>query len=547
MSISFKIGTEVYETQDYTVNESATPLAAGNVSGAVGTIQVTVPIPDPDIKPNHPVTILGPETLIDQPVELLDTFRGFTLGTVSEVSTSGALMSLTCLTRLGDLLVYDVQALPFSGTLEDALLYYLSLGGVDTEFLIDNSLKDRQVAFSGWDGELWTNMKELAASQDCDISLVSGVILFRPLRTREAIRGRDVQKVRNNPLPNLAQAIEVYNYNNEPVSGAMVYPTGGWISDDQVLTVEADEVAEYTLNLSTSLSSVEQPVPKRRVRYNQTNEEGSVYTILTDNGQVVDPGVWTRHGGKVEVFINADTTSVTVRIYSARGLWANRKRVKSFSLGFPRSKDDSLRPTLRIVGSGVQFRKEKVTIPTSAPPSKTTTPVGVTIDNPFISSTNDVYRMGTRAARAFAGISPALTGDISAINKRGDTGEAIYASYGEIQDLYSGMTYAQVETDVGSVTYGQHHRNTEEQFSNEDINQAFGNVQGARIYDPKSRRYYRVTSGTIKPGGMSIQADDDLMHSDIQELFSGKLYSDVQSIREAFSYQQAELAGLYDG
>lgn len=547
MAVTFKIGDEVFEVTDYTVTENATPLAAGDVSGSVGTLEISIPTPDPDLYPNHVINVLGPESLIDKPVELLDTFRGFTLGTVAEVSQSGGVISLTCLTRLGDLLVYNVQALPFSGTLEDALVYYLSLAEVNTEFLIDDSLKNRKVSFSGWSGELWTHLKELAASQDCDISLVSGVILFRPLRTREAIRGRDLQKTRDNSLPNLAQAIEVYNYNNKPITNQMVYPPNGWVSDDQVLTVEADTSAEYVLNLSASLSSVEQPTPVSWVGSNQLGGQGSVYTVLTDNGQKVSPSVWTANGGRVDVFINADTTSITVRIRAARGLWANYRRVKSYSLALPTDSDQNLRPTLRVVGSGVQFRKEKVTIPTSVPPSKSTTPVGVTIDNPFISSTNDAYRMGTRAARSYAGISPSITGDISAINKRGDTGEAVYASYGEVQSLYSGKTYGEVETSIGSVTYKAHRNDINSQFSNEDINQAFGNVQGTRIYDPKTRRYYRITTGRIKPGSISIEADDDLLHDDIQDLYKGMLYSDVQAIHEAFSYQQVELAGLYRG
>lgn len=50
MGVRLEIGDLIYEAADYAVQENATPLAASDSSGDVGTIDFSIPRPDPDMK-----------------------------------------------------------------------------------------------------------------------------------------------------------------------------------------------------------------------------------------------------------------------------------------------------------------------------------------------------------------------------------------------------------------------------------------------------------------------------------------------------------------
>ena len=157
MGFKFEIGNRTYEAVEYTVQEAATPLAAGDSTGQVGTISITLPTPDPDIYPGHPVNEFGPQVLVGESVRISDTRKGFTLGKIDSVSHNrgGGTFTVNCTSRLGLLNIYGVQSQPFSGLLSDAFHYYLSLAGVTSDIYIDPVLSSETVIFPGWSGELW--------------------------------------------------------------------------------------------------------------------------------------------------------------------------------------------------------------------------------------------------------------------------------------------------------------------------------------------------------------------------------------------------------
>lgn len=220
-----------YEAEGFSVQEAATPLAAGDSSGQVGTISFSIPQPDPDVVPNHPINLFGPNYLLGKHVRLDDTRKGFTLGTVSQARRTqrSALIEVTAISRLGELNIYNVQAQPFVGTLDDAFQYYLSLANITYDFAVDPSIATRPVIFPGWNGELWYHLKQMAVAVDCDISLVSGVILLRPIRARVATRGRDIDRTFSVGGGSLAQNIEIINYDNRVITDELVYPPGGGV------------------------------------------------------------------------------------------------------------------------------------------------------------------------------------------------------------------------------------------------------------------------------------------------------------------------------
>lgn len=592
------------EITDYSVTEASTPLAAGDSSGQVGTFSITLPIPDEYVplgihtgipgyghgpyghgtyggtyvgnfgeygegpygetgyggfvpvvnSPWRVIRQVGPQVLIDKTVRIFDSRKGFTLGTITDSveSRDGGTIQLSGISRLGSLNVYGIQAQPFVGTLREAFDYYLGLAGIETGLFVDDTIGDRPVIFPGWSGELWYYLKLMAAAQDCDISLVSEVILLRPIRARVATNDRDTSRTISTGSTTLAQAVEVYQYDNREITNELVYPPGGWNPEVQVLTVNAGESTEYTLELSSSLSSIQAPVMQTFVA--QGYSATSVYTIVADDGLAVNPTMWANSGGSLSVTVSEDTTHLIVRLTGAKGIPTSAGVAsKNFSVALGADTTGNRYSTLRIVGTGVAYSKAKKRIRTGVPASKTATDVGVTIDNPFISTVNDLYRAGTRAAKKYAGAGMTLSGNVIAINRRGDSGVATYPTYAQVQESLvtelGSPTYGDVQDyyiDEGFITYEQVRQHWFEVFRDDSLNQVFGNAQGARIYDRKSRRWYRIRDATSTPGGISVgTADDDLTLGDIQELYDDMTYASVQTLLGPFTYREAELAGLW--
>ena len=534
-----------YEAQDFNVQEAATPLAAGDSSGSVGTLSFSIPQPDPDVAPNHPINLYGANYLLDRHVRLDDTRKGFSLGRISSVqrSLSSGLIQVNALSRLGELNVYNVQANPFVGTLNDAFEYYLSLANVTFDFATDPSVATTPVVFPGWGGELWFHMKQMAAAVDCDISLVSGIILLRPIRARVATRGRDLDRNFQSGGGTLAQGIEVFQYNNTPITNQLVYPPGGWSEEVATINVNAGETVEQVLELSASVTTIQQPAMQTFVsrEYNSS----SVFTVVGDDGLPISPSQWTSFGGSLSVAINPDTTSLTITITAPSGI-PNKDGNEIGVYGIALSSEESTGrySTLRIIGTGVAFDKQSVIVPTGITPAETATEIGVTIDNPFLSEADDVYRAGLRAVRGFNGTAMNISGTVVAINQLGDSGELVLKTYNEVQDTYPGLTYTVVQT----LNAGKSYLEVQEAFNtgSDELfeNQVFGNVNGARIWDKYSARWYRIRSGTMLPGNIQFEAEDDLMHADVQEHLQGLTYATVQTRYTGFTYREIDLRGL---
>lgn len=545
MGFRLLIDGQDYEASQFNVQEAATPLAAGDSSGAVGTVSFNTPRPDPDVRPNHPINKWGVNYLIDKHVQLDDTRKGFTLGRVQSVQQSldSAEIQVTALSRLGELNVYNVQAQPFIGTLGNAFAYYLSLANITYDFSADQTIATRPVVFPGWSGELWFYLKQLAAAVDCDVSLVSGIILLRPVRARTATRGRDLSRTQSIGGGTLAQFVEVYQYNNTPITNKLVYPPGGWSEEVTTINVNSGETIEEVLELSASVSSISQPVMQTFV--SRGHDSSSVFTVVGDDGLPIQPSAWEARGGSLSVEINPDTTSLTVKITAPTGL-PNKDGAEIGVYGISLSSDNSTGrySTLRIVGSGVSFDKQPVRVPTGVTAAETATEVGVTIDNPFLSTKDEVFTAGLRAVRAYNGSAMSISGTVIAINQLGNSGELVLKTYSEVATAYSGKTYNQVKTLNTGQTYLQEHNNLN---SNQDSvfeNQVFGNANGARIWDKSTSRWYRIRQATLNPDTIQIDAEDDLTHADVKTFRGTTTYGAIQTSYAGLTYRNVDVVGL---
>lgn len=324
----------------------------------------------------------------------------------------------------------------------------------------------------------------------------------------------------------------------------------------EVLNVNAGETAEYTLELSASLSSFQEPEMVTWV--GQNHDSSSVYTVVADDGLPVDPAYWAAQGGNVEITLNDDTRSLSVVLTGPKGVQLSGGNVsKSFSLALASDTTGSRYSTLRIVGTGVRFDRQSKRIRTGVSPVHTSTEVGVTIDNPFINDLDSLYRAGTRAAKAFTGEASTYSSEVTTVTTRGDSGEVVSMTYGAVQDalegeLGSGFSYGGAQNyyvSEGFISYGDVLEWWLSQTAHDFSNQTFGNVQGARIWDPTRKRWFRVRSATTTPSGIRIEtADDDLTYEDVEEFFKSIdpniTYGEVQLYRQGLTYEQERTVGL---
>lgn len=563
MGIRVRINGKEIEAINYSVTESATPLSAGDSRGSVGSMSFTVPKPDPDIQrdPGHALAKMirfGLVGMIGSKVELVDSRRGIVSGEVLNVTENERMgtYDFQCATRLKSLNIYNVQAKPFVGTLRQAFEYYLKLAGAKTNIDIDPALGARSVAYPGWKGELWYHLKMMAAAQDADISLVSNVIIMRPIRARTARFNRAISASRSMSTDNLAQNIEVYKYNNRSMSGDMIYPVGDLSNENQIFSVNAGEVTEYAIELSASVSSVVQPQAQDWV--GPYDMYSSAYSILTNDGLKVTANEWNLNGGSVRVIVNPDTISARLIIRAPRGLAIRNedgeaREASSYALADYADGDGTARrATLRIIGTGVAFFKEKVTIPTGVSPTRTENMVGMTVDNPFISTSQDMYRAGTRAALTYSGVLPALNAELISVNRSGDSGVFDGMTYAATDAMFksswgNAITYDQVGVNLaamGHTTYAKVDKYVASQTENDFENQVSGNTAGARVFDVKTRRWYRIREATITPESISVSAEDDMVYRDVQNKYNTLTYAGVQTIFNGMTYQEVLWTGL---
>lgn len=532
MGIRLDIGGELYESESYNVSEDSTPTSSDDSTGSVGTFEFQLK----DVQDSF--------LLEGKDVLLADSRRGSTIGFVKSVQEiDRTTVSVRCQSRLGRLNIYSVQAQPFVGTLGDAFRYYASLANQVTEVFIDPQIEFRPVIFPGWFGELWYHLKQMAAAQECEVSLVSNIILLRPLRVREATDNRDVERNRTYGDTRLARAVEVYRYNNAAITNELVYPPGRWTPETEVIAVGAGETISRVIELSSSVTSIVQPEMQTFVApdYDAT----SVYTIVGDDGLPLTPAMWADYGGRLEVSINEDTTSLTVTITGPTGIVGGRgEAISTYSVALGADFTANRYSTLRIVGTGVAFDKKKMRIRTCVPDQLTGTDVGITIDNPFIDTIDDARRAGVRAARWFAGERMEINGVVTSINKLGDDGDATYPTYADDQDNWEGDTYSQVESAYSGQTYGEIEAAIREATHDDFDNQVFGNAGGARVWDWKSNHYFRIRTANIGTSTIEFSGEDDDTHEDHQNTYDNLTYAQEEAIFAGRTYSERDRLGL---
>lgn len=541
MGVKVTIAGQEVHPASYRITESSVPIAGGDSSGAVGTISVEV-----SKLPQIPASMN-----LEDEIFLLDSNRGSTSGTIRSVEANrgaGPRYSVTADNLLGDLNI-EVTASPIVNTLQGVFWYYCLLAGIPTEIVdVTGSRASEIVRIPGWKGNLWVHLKELATGVGYDLNLINNRVTFRPIRTFEAIRNREIDAVASADGTSLAQKQQVTWYDTQSIINGLIYPPGGWNNEVRVLSVNAGETVETTLETDSSIISLIQPVAQTFV--SKEYASGSVYTVVGDDGLPIVPAQWADYGGRLSVSISDDFRSIIVKMTGATGLvQANGNPIRTFRIGISSgtSADDTY-STLRIIGNHIKLNAHTITIPTGVSSTRTSEEFAPAIDSVFLTNVNDAYSAGTRGARRHAGRTLTYRASVSALNRRGDTGSEAMPPYSYVDGLFPTASYGEVNTTISGNptlggTYGNWKRTLAATVQQSFDNQIFGNAPGARIWDQDSGRWYRIRNSTTEWGVLSVDAEDDMTNGDMKTKFAGQTYGQVSSHYGSNTYYKANLRG----
>lgn len=486
----------------YTITEDSTPLDPADSSGSTGSISFGV---SEDKNANGTIALLGAT------LNLSDSDNGQISGLVRTLNTINGETTVQLESSLS-LLNADRLVNGYSGTLRGAFTYYFSLVGIGTPgFTVADDIALRTVAFQGWTGKIWDGLKEICAAQGIEISYVSNKIVVRSPRGREAVHYRDSSvefSISNNE--ETALAIEIYAYHNEYKSFAVVYPPVR--GEASPISVDAGEIKVITAEINASIIALVQPEALATI--NPMYSQVSGYVVVDKDGKTVAPGIWAGAGGKVRVGMGESPDEIMITVTGAS--LANGP----FQLGI--KQDDDTISTLLVGGEAIISNPEKLTIATGADPAIVTQKVGITVDNPQISTLAEAYAAGLRAASAYGGVSRALKISTARINRVGESGSASFYTFDEFAAEYNPTTFTQWEASVQ--WNGKTFANFEEFYAavhaNDFSNQAFGNVGGARVRYRDA--WYRIRTSQINPLGLQYTAEPDTLVADFEINFAGE-------------------------
>lgn len=517
----------------YTVTEDATSLNLSDTQGGVGGIEFTV-IEDDSFD--------GSILLPGEPFTLLDPRAGILAGLVDSATVSnGVELGVTGSTALLPLVSEHVVP-AFSGTLGGAILYYASLCGISSGIQLDPIIAVKSVALPSFTGEVWLQIKKLAAVHQFEIAAVGDAIIIRQPRLRSV----DVQKYTNTRFNfgngQAARTVEVHYYNNEWKDDEQVYPDPeSSILDRNIISVGAGETVVTNVPLDMWVGTIDPPSQVLSLPWDNTSAT-SVYAVVDKEGAPVSVTDWQNAGGLMTLEIGADGKSIDVTV---RGAATNERapyRIASSSVDM-----EYQYAALYIAASGVAFKNEMISSGTGA--NEETLPVDSvhTIDEPVVSTLHDAHVVMANAVAALSGLSQTLEATSTAVNRRGETGQIAYPTFEWFNGNYVGeATFDEFNASLPpDMTFDEFNSFLATMVENDFETQAFGSISGARV------RYrdamYRITSATSSPGQFVWQAELDTTFADWEEVYGSAdlTFEQFNAIWEGKTFEQHARQPLY--
>lgn len=499
MGVNVKVpGLSTSNVVSFSVQEDATPIDPSSSAGGVG--QITVGLDE----------FNDAEQLIGQ-VILTDGSRGKTSGNVRTLNASDGKLTITADSVLGKFNT-DKTVQPYVGTLGGAIQNYCDLVGIENDVVTDTTISTRPVTYPGFKGNIWVALKQLLSKEQVEIALVFDRVYVRPLRKLTVNQDRLTSSgwaIDNN---NAAQTVEVNYYNHVYGIQREVYPRIG--GEATVYSVGAGQTLVITEQLNASMVTVNQPVVQDNVNNTSYAGTNGVYSVSGNDGLPITAAQWTAQGGSVKVRITDDPSVIEITIVGA-----NSALPAPFRIGMT-SGSSNYYNSLHITGTAVTWDKKLVSLRTGVPASMTSVEVGVTVDNPFISTYQQALSLGMLTAASYAGLNYIVNGSALDINRSGEGRDLIQATISDFNMVYSPGTTI---TTFNAVWVGQTIADFNEYWAAQvDLlweNQLFGNAPGARVLQTDAN--FRVTSATTLESAVQYTAALDTLVSDFNAKWTG--------------------------
>ena len=444
-----------------------------------GSIQATE-----DGTPRTPVDADGgfPELTIEAPERQRSRFivgekldisideDGVTQGDIYSVETKDGWATVKAF-GLASILDVERTALPFSGTVKQALDYYFGLAGYTGKLVISSAIASQQVKLLGFYGNLFDFVnKQLCPMLGAEMTQIADEIIFRQAGVRSIDSLNDTARTLNVEANKEYTHVSVTFYEREEITNKLVLPKSTTRVDyDEVISVNHGETVEKEFELNASLSSVKTPAYNSGAGPYPKDDTTGEFRVIDKEGKTLTNAQWKSGGGKIEVEIGEDTKTLIVRITGPK--YNNRS---PFKVGYAAGGDRDF-PTLRIVGTGMRFNKKTFKTRTPGNPETASDGYGLEIEDECIDSYARACTVAANAAATVSGNSVTL--------------------------------------GVENASFGD---------------DALGNVAGARVRQGDS--IYRVTSATLGKTGWSYDAVPDTTYSDFKVALDGATYDDFKTL-----------------
>lgn len=492
--------------KSYSVQEDSTPLDPGSSFGGVGQITINA-------------NTAADSMLLIGEVVLNDGARGRTTGTVRDVNDSNGDLTVTADSILG-LFNSDHIIQPYIGTLSGAINYYCDVVGIQNNVTVEAAVADRPVVYPGWNGNVWVHIKQLLAKEQVEMALVYNRVVVRVPRNITANTERTTTFGRNVNNRSAAKKVEIYYYNHQDVTQAEVYPLT--TEEPTIYQVDANEEVVFTQQLNASLISINQPVAVDFVRNSSYSGSSGVYSVTGNDGLPITALQWTAQGGSVRVKIMDDPSVIEITIRGASMTDYAPYRI-AMSSGA-----SNLYNSLHLTGRGVAWDKKLITIPTGASSAVTGEDVGITVDNPFISTRAQAYSLGAITAASYSGINYTISGTSYDINRYDASRDLIQATVSDFDaETGAGTLVSGFDTTWQSQTVAEFDAYWQAKVDNLWENQLFGNAAGARVLTPDAN--FRIDSATTTESSVQFTASLDTLVSDFDPIWPGATVADFDA------------------
>ena len=496
-------GYQTDNLKDYSVVEDATTINAATYTGGFGQITVPINAESPDI-----IRVINDVATLSDPVQ------GKVTGTIRNLTNQDGDIVVTADSILG-LFNADKVVKPFTGTLRDAFEYYCSIVEIPFELVVENAfdengneiddIANRPVQFPGWVGNMWDHLKEILVSQSLEISQVFDQIYVRPLRSiiANTDRNRSFGWAIDNQTT--SRQVEVMYYPTERKVDGEFYPIVG--QDPTVYQVDANEVITFTLQLSHSLETVNQPECVEFVENRPYPNTLGVYAVAGNDGLPVKPAWWITSGGNLSVTLTDDPSVVEVSIYGPSEDTYAPYRIAMTSGEFYNS--------MHLTGTGLFQEEESVVIHTGATTAVTGDDIGTVVKNRNIQTAAQAYTLGMKVAGSYA-LAYTITGEAFNLNRPDASRDAIVSVVRDLDEFHA-LNIPGISEQLGDfndfwTSFPQFDTYWREYIEGIYENQAFGNAAGARVLTDDSN--FRIDSATLTPAGISYSGSLDTIVSD---------------------------------